>query len=82
MQRFVITVTEDETEDVKFDLLTTAVSFEAKQLYNLTCGMLIASIANQGLDYSVTEERNYDNRDNEYTKCKIFIRDTRIDVNE
>lgn len=75
MQRFVITTVRDETEDVKFDLLTTATSFEAKQLYNMTCGMLIASIVNQGLDYTVTEERNYDNRDNEYTTTKIEIWD-------
>lgn len=75
MQRFVITVRENETDDVKFDLLTTATCFEAKQLYNMTCGMLIASIANRGLDYQVSEERNYDNYDSEYTKCKITIMD-------
>lgn len=75
MQRFVITVEKDETEDVKCDILTVDNTFEAKQLYNLSVGTTIATIVNDGYDYTVTEHKNYDSKGDEYTTCKIIVKE-------
>lgn len=75
MQRFVITTRQDEISDVKFDLLSTEVTFEGKQLYNIVKSHILNNIQNDGFNYSIREVVEYDNFNNEYSTCNIDITD-------
>lgn len=75
MQRFVITTRQDEISDVKFDLLSTEVTFEGKQLYNIVKSHILNDILNNGNNYTIKEVVEYDNFNNEYNTCNIDITD-------
>lgn len=75
MQRFVITTRQDEVSDVKFDLLSSEVTFEGKQLYNIVKSHILNQIQNDGNNYSIREVVEYDNFNNEYSTCNIEISD-------